>query len=218
MRGIGWTVPFLFLFACNSSNVHCDAEDDADLGEVADVEADDAGPPDGEPEADSPPDVPADTPDAGGDDGEGVDTDADTDAIPDVVDAPEDGPPPRVVSCADEATAKTLGEHSGLVADLARAEPVEVGVELARPEDAAAAVLTKAQVFVKIAVDVAAETERLKKQLAKEEAYLAKLEGKLRNRNYLDRAPKDVIERDRAAREEALGRVQQLRENLKALG
>jgi len=125
---------------------------------------------------------------------------------------------PVVVNCADEATAKTLGEHSGLVADLARAEPVEVGVELARPEDAAAAVLTKAQVFVKIAVDVAAETERLKKQLAKDEAYLAKLEGKLRNRNYLDRAPKDVIERDRAAREEALGRVQQLRENLKALG
>jgi len=125
---------------------------------------------------------------------------------------------PIVVSCAEEATAKTLDEHAGLVAALARAEPVEVGVELARPEDAAAAVLTKAQVFVKIAVDVAAETERLKKQLAKEEAYLAKLEGKLRNQNYLDRAPKDVVERDRAARAEALGRVQQLRDNLAALG
>ncbi len=131
---------------------------------------------------------------------------------------PPKEPVPVVVSCADEETAKMLGEHSALVASLTRAEPVEVGVEVARPEGAAAAVLTKAQVFVKIAVDVDAERERLQKQLAKEEAYLTKIEGKLRNQNYLDRAPKDVVERDRAAREEALGRVQQLRENLKALG
>ena len=125
---------------------------------------------------------------------------------------------PVIVSCRDESTLEVLSPHAGLIADLARAGPVEVAPDAPRPEGASVAVLTRAQVFVPIKTDVAAERARLEKQLAQEEAYLQKIDARLRNQQYLERAPKEVVDRDRSQREEVLRRIEQIQENLGALG
>ena len=124
---------------------------------------------------------------------------------------------PVAVSCRDEGTAGAVSPHVHVVEDLARARPVTVGVGLDRPEGAATAVLDRAQVYVPIAVDVEAERERLTKQLKKEQKYLQKIEGKLHNQQYLERAPKEVVDRDRKTRAEVLERIEKLNGNLETL-
>jgi valyl-tRNA synthetase len=102
--------------------------------------------------------------------------------------------------------------------ELARAKPVEIGAGLARPDDAAAAVLDFAQVFVSATVDAGAERARLDKELAEQRAYLHRIEARLRNEQYLERAPKEVVDGDRKRREDVLVRIEKLGENLNALG
>jgi len=124
---------------------------------------------------------------------------------------------PVIVSCHDESSLAILRSGSDVVRDLARASSVEVGVGAARPDGAAVSVLEHVQVFVPVAIDVQAEREHLTRQVEKEKKYLASIEGKLRNQQYLDRAPQDVIERDRAARAEVLAKIERLQANLDAL-
>ena len=132
-------------------------------------------------------------------------------------DVPPKDEVPVTVSCSDERAAGILAPHVQIIEDLARAKPVVVGVGLERPEGAATAVLDRAQVFVPIAVDVEAERRQTAKKLGKERGYLRKLEGKLHNQQYLERAPREVIERDRKARAEVLARIEKLQKTLDTL-
>jgi valyl-tRNA synthetase len=124
---------------------------------------------------------------------------------------------PVAVSCRDEAAAEELSGHRSIVARLACAGPVEVGVDLGRPDGAAVAVLDRAQVFVTVAGDAAAERGKLEKQKEREEAHLRKIDGRLRNQQYLDRAPREVVDRDRVKREEVLARIEKIKANIERL-
>ena len=124
---------------------------------------------------------------------------------------------PVLVSCAEAKLAKLLDPHKSIVAELARGIPVEVGTALERPEGAAVAVLTGAEVYVPIQIDVAAEKARINKQLANEEKRLKGIEHRLRNEQYLAKAPPEVVARDRNLREEVLGIIDRLRANLEGL-
>jgi valyl-tRNA synthetase len=124
---------------------------------------------------------------------------------------------PVSVSCDDEALASLLAPHTSMIRELARGNPVEVGQKLVRPEGAAVAVLTGAQVYVPIQIDVQAERERVSKQLTEEQKRLHQIEQRLRNGQYLEKAPHDVVERDRSRREELLARIDQLSKSLEGL-
>lgn len=124
---------------------------------------------------------------------------------------------PVLVSCRDEAVYAALSPHATMISDLARARPLKLGVALERPDGAAVAVLDRVQVFVTMAVDTSAERQRLAKELAEAQEYLHQIETRLRNAQYLERAPREVVERDRVKRDELLARMEKLRATLEAL-
>jgi valyl-tRNA synthetase len=66
-------------------------------------------------------------------------------------------------------------------------------------------------------IDVAAERGRLQKEIAREEKDGAKLDAKLANPDFLERAPEDVVEENRERRAEALARVARMRAALERL-
>ena len=66
-------------------------------------------------------------------------------------------------------------------------------------------------------IDLEAEQKRLEERIAKEEALLSQILKKLENRSFVDRAPAEVVERERARAEEVRQAVEAIRKNLAEL-
>jgi len=66
-------------------------------------------------------------------------------------------------------------------------------------------------------VDVAREVERTTAQIREAEAELQRVEERLSNRRFLERAPREVVEEMQSRRQEALDRVRKLKERLQLL-
>ena len=60
-------------------------------------------------------------------------------------------------------------------------------------------------------IDVAAERQRLRKDIDKIEADVVKIDAKLGNADFVQRAPEEVIEENRERRTEAVARADKLR-------
>ncbi|MGB7885106.1 MAG: valine--tRNA ligase [Xanthobacteraceae bacterium] len=66
-------------------------------------------------------------------------------------------------------------------------------------------------------IDLAAESARLAKEMAKADADIARVDAKLNNANFVARAPEDVVEEEKEKREEALGRKAKIAEAIERL-
>src|SRR5215472_181897 len=97
-----------------------------------------------------------------------------------------------------ETTQEILAPVAPLIGALARAV-ITVAPEAARPSQSAHALAGDADVFVHLAgvVDLAAERSRLAKEVEKAEKEIAFLEGKLARPDFVERAPAEVVERER---------------------
>ena len=93
---------------------------------------------------------------------------------------------------------------------LARIEGVDVAAE--PPSGAVAILVRDAQAALPLAglIDFAAERARLAKEIAKEKAEVAKVDAKLGNPDFLQRAPEEIVEENRERREAALARIGKL--------
>ena len=66
-------------------------------------------------------------------------------------------------------------------------------------------------------IDLAAERARLAKEMQKADADIARVDAKLRNANFVARAPEEVVEEEKEKREEALARKTKIAEALERL-
>ncbi len=110
---------------------------------------------------------------------------------------------PVHVAVADPATHALLaGGEDRRVARLAGIEKLSLHLAAATPPVAASAVGVGPGFEVRVplagVIDVAAETGRIDKELAKVDADLALLEKKLSNPSFVERAPAEVVAKDRA--------------------
>ncbi len=102
------------------------------------------------------------------------------------------------VKPASEATTALLREADGLVGALSRSV-ISVAPDAQRPAHSAHALAGDAEVFVHLEgiVDLGAERQRLAREIAKAEKEIAFLEGKLARPDFVERAPAEVVERER---------------------
>ena len=73
------------------------------------------------------------------------------------------------------------------------------------------------EILLIVDVDLSAERDRLDKEIAKVEAELRTVEGKLANKSFVDRAPRDVVELNRQRQKnftEQLEKLKQARDKL----
>ena len=116
---------------------------------------------------------------------------------------------------ADAAQQSLLEENRSPVLTLARLADMEIGMELAAPRASASAVVQGCQIIVPLrgAVDLAGELARLDKEMQKLEKDLAGVNAKLANESFVDRAPAEVVARER----ERAAQLADSREKLTAL-
>ena len=113
--------------------------------------------------------------------------------------------PPRTeidfaVRC-DGPTAELLKPMEPYFISMAAARPTAWGPEVAAPKLSANVALAGMEVFVDLAdlIDVGAEVERKKQEIARLDGLIGAKRKKLENANFVQRAPAAVVEGERAA-------------------
>jgi valyl-tRNA synthetase len=105
-----------------------------------------------------------------------------------------------IIRPADEAARAALEDQREVITVLARLESLTIDPAVEAPKASASDVACGNEIIVPLsgAVDFAVEVARLDKELTKMDKEHAMLSGKLANENYVQKAPQDVVERDKA--------------------
>ncbi|MDO4953397.1 MAG: class I tRNA ligase family protein, partial [Synergistaceae bacterium] len=125
---------------------------------------------------------------------------------------------PRVeITVHDDAKLALAKENERQILLLTRVETIVVSEN--KPEKSLASVLDDVQIYLPVGdlLDVEKEIQRLKADLAKLEKDIAKSSGKLANQNFMDRAPAEVIEKEKTELAENSAKKERMLENLKSL-
>ena len=111
-------------------------------------------------------------------------------------------------------------EHERFFKDLARVEDLRVGPDVQRPSGAARRVLEYAEVFVPLEglIDLDKQRDLLLRELEASKEELEKARRRLDNEDFLQKAPKDVVEKEKARAEELQAKIERIEENLSLLG
>jgi valyl-tRNA synthetase len=122
-----------------------------------------------------------------------------------------------VLKGAAPESAVRLKRHKDLIVRLARLEKAETGEAV--PKGSAQIVMGEAIAALPLAgvIDMAAESQRLKKELLKTEGEISRIDAKLANTQFVSKAPEEVIEEQREKRAEWESLRAKLAEALKIL-
>ncbi len=120
----------------------------------------------------------------------------------------------------NEASQATLLEtHIEYFRSLARVEKLFCGTDTKKPPLSASAVIPGAEIFIPLSglIDLDKEKSRLQKNLDELKVQLDKVSKKLANADFLSSAPKDIIDRERAKKEDYQERISKLNKNLEQI-
>ena len=109
--------------------------------------------------------------------------------------------------------------HGHYIKDLARLSTLEMHREGKRPGVAASAVVGELELFVPLegVLDFKEESQRLQKEISKLEPELARSKKKLANKEFLNRAPEDVVAKERDKFERLGDKLHKLERQLERL-
>ena len=117
---------------------------------------------------------------------------------------------PLIVSASNELTQERLTRHNDVLKRLARLDTISVQNDF--PEGAIQSIVEEAVFAIHLneVIDIAAEADRLKKEIAKVEQEIAKISGKLGNKGFLEKAPDAVIEENKSRLQDEQSKLEKL--------
>ncbi|HHT9151969.1 MAG TPA: class I tRNA ligase family protein, partial [Candidatus Hypogeohydataceae bacterium YC40] len=118
-----------------------------------------------------------------------------------------------IISSPGVSEAESLKNFSNFLKQRAYLEELAIGLNLVRPDSSASAVVGAFQLFIPLAgiIDVEAEKIRQDKQLHQLEEYLQKVKKKLSSKNFLEKAPPEVVEKEQTKEKELDEQIRRLR-------
>ncbi|KAA3616193.1 MAG: valine--tRNA ligase [Calditrichaeota bacterium] len=132
---------------------------------------------------------------------------------------PPKNPASLLISGADDHVAELVKTYLPYFNQLANVDNIQANHELKRPELSAMAVVNKMEVFVPLSglIDIDKEKQRLEKERTRLDKQLIGLSRKLENNDFLDRAPEQVIEREKQKLQDWRLTLDKITENLEQL-
>jgi valyl-tRNA synthetase len=111
-----------------------------------------------------------------------------------------------------DRASEVLMENSSFIKRLARVTEMTIGRGIERPKGAATAVKDSFEIYVPLEglLNITAEIDRLMKEKKKVEESLGLLERKMMNDDFLKRAPRDIVEKEKAKHQELMQRDERL--------
>ncbi len=118
------------------------------------------------------------------------------------------------VSAASQEFADSLVPLEDMIRDQAKLDGLVIGVNLEKPQQAAAEVMAGMQIYAPLAalMDVEVEKKRIDKELDKKVQAITGLNRKLANLDFVSKAPNEVAEREQASKEELTRQIKELTE------
>jgi valyl-tRNA synthetase len=125
----------------------------------------------------------------------------------------------RLQVIADAEHGDTINHYQRYISRLVKASSVEVIAASQKPKPAAGAVVDGTELYVPLAglIDLGAERTRLEKEIARLRGLADGIAKKLENESFVQRAPKEIVEKEREKRESVLQNISKLEENLASL-
>jgi len=119
----------------------------------------------------------------------------------------------------DEKKCSILYSNKNYLKRLAKLGEIESGLKVEKPPQSATAVVKGLELFVPLAglIDLNKEIERLGKQIQDMEGRLSAVARKLENKNFVERAPENIINHERDKMQKYESDLSKLQQNLKAL-
>jgi valyl-tRNA synthetase len=128
--------------------------------------------------------------------------------------------PVMALGLKDESKTSLVNENRDMIKLMARVERIEPRpYGSPRLSKSIAAVTGEWELFFPVGnlMDVGREMTRLQDELDNLTAEMDRIRGKLENKNFVERAPAEVVEKERTAMEEGEARKRRIEENLEAL-
>ncbi len=122
-----------------------------------------------------------------------------------------------IVHCPDADKIEIVRENESYIIKLAKVSAINYDGQ--RPQLAASAVVQGIELLLPLAelIDVEVEKKRLEKEIARLESQLVGLNNKLTNRDFLARAPKEVVDKERKKKEDFEVHLSKMQGNLRLL-
>ncbi len=104
-----------------------------------------------------------------------------------------------VIKPKDEFTLEVISGNQSYLRRLARVDSLSVGFDLRKPETSASGVVTGTEIFLSLEglVNADAERTRLQKEIVRLQGSIAGIESKLNNQQFIDRAPAEIIQKEK---------------------
>ncbi|MBF0553846.1 MAG: valine--tRNA ligase [Nitrospirae bacterium] len=124
--------------------------------------------------------------------------------------------PSKKLHVTIKAAGETLRDNFDFIVDLAKLEALEIGGDVEKKPATMTSVKTGMEIYVSLSglFDVKAELQRLGKELKKLDTAIVDIEGKLSNMDYMDRAPRAVIEKDKLKYSELIEKRDRIQNNI----
>lgn len=112
-----------------------------------------------------------------------------------------------------------IARHETFLKNLAKVEGLEICADGERPKGAVSCITDQVETYMLLegVIDISAETAKLQKEAGKLQTELKRVQNKLANRDFLERAPAEIIDKEKGKVQEFVARLEKIEANLKRL-
>ena len=112
-----------------------------------------------------------------------------------------------------------IEKNINLLNRLAKIEHIEAGTNIKKPNQSATAIIKNIELFVPLKglIDLNQEIARLEKQIEDMNGRLNTINRKLENKNFIDRAPKDVVSHEKNKKDDYELQLKKIKDNFNSL-
>jgi len=124
-----------------------------------------------------------------------------------------------LIKTSDDKVAENLRQLDQQIINLGRVSELTIDDDIKKPPLSASGVIPCGEIYIPLAnlIDLDSERTRLEKELDRQNAFLERIKKKLANKDFLDKAPEDVIESEKAKQIQAEESILKLNRNLEML-
>lgn len=112
-----------------------------------------------------------------------------------------------------------LNDCKSDIAVLAKAEHIEIKPDIEKPDNSATAVIHDLEIFIPLKgiIDLAVERERIEKEMNRLKGLLQGINKKLQNEQFINKAPKQVVDKEKSKQKDFQKKFDKLQDNLRMI-